>query len=523
MAQTQHTPAAIELRGITKRFGKQVANDHIDLTLRRGEIHALLGENGAGKSTLMGVLFGMHTPDEGEILRDGVRVSIRTPNDAAALGIGMVHQHFKLVEVYTVLDNIMLGDEPRRLGVLLDRPRARRRVMELSARYGLNIDPDARVEDITVGMQQRAEILKMLYRERDVLIFDEPTAVLTPQEIEEFLDILRRLRQEGKSILFITHKLSEITAVADRCSVIRRGRYIGTVDVADTDPQQLSEMMVGHAVPLQADKSPARAGETVLSVQGLCYTPSTAASCAIRNISLEVRAGEIVAIAGIDGNGQSELSRLIAGVERPAQGRILLCGRDVTSSGIRARAEAGLSLVPEDRQKQGLVGAFSVAENLVLRSFRDPPYARGGVLRGAHIDANAAHLMAQYDVRTIEHSPAHARADSLSGGNQQKVILARELERPHRLLMAVQPTRGMDVGAIAYIHRQFLRLRDAGDAVLLFSLELEEVMQLADRILVIHRGEIVAQFDPRTVTTRRLGLAMAGGKTGEEGYAHEQA
>ena len=499
----------IEMRNITKEFPGIIANDNITLQLRKGEIHALLGENGAGKSTLMSVLFGLYQPEKGQILKNGQVVKINNPNDANALGIGMVHQHFKLVEVFSVLDNIILGVEPEKMG-FLSKKEARKRVLELSQQYGLKVDPDAKVEDITVGMQQRTEILKMLYRNNDILIFDEPTAVLTPQEIDELMDIMRGLAKEGKSILFITHKLNEIMAVADRCSVLRKGRYIGTVDIKDTTKEILSNMMVGRDVKFVVDKTPAKPTDTVLSLKGLSVKSKIHKKDVVRNVSFDVRRGEIVAIAGIDGNGQSELVHAITGLEKLERGTIELCGKDVTKKSIRYKNTHGMSHVPEDRHKHGLVLDYSLEQNIVLQNYFEEDFQSHGFIKFDKVRKYAEKLIDQYDVRSGQGPVTTAR--SMSGGNQQKAIVAREFDRKHDLLIAVQPTRGLDVGAIEYIHSQIVKSRDNGVGVLLVSFELDEVMNLADRILVMYEGEIVGELDPKKTTNQELGLYMAGAK-----------
>lgn len=510
---TYNSEYVIEMRNITKEFPGIIANDNITLQLRRGEIHALLGENGAGKSTLMSVLFGLYQPEKGEILKDGQVVKINNPNDANALGIGMVHQHFKLVEVFTVLDNIILGVEPVKMG-FLSKKEARKKVLELSQRYGLNVDPDARVEDITVGMQQRTEILKMLYRNNDILIFDEPTAVLTPQEIEELMEIMRGLAKEGKSILFITHKLNEIMAVADRCSVLRKGRYIGTVDIKDTTKEILSNMMVGRDVKFVVDKEPAKPTDVVLSLKNLTVKSKIHKKNVVNNVSFNVRRGEIVAVAGIDGNGQSELVHAITGLEKLEKGTIELCGEDVTKKSIRYKNTHGMSHVPEDRHKHGLVLDYSLEQNIVLQNYFDEEFQQHGFIKFDSVRKYANKLIDQYDVRSGQGAVTTAR--SMSGGNQQKAIVAREFDRKHDLLLAVQPTRGLDVGAIEYIHKQIVQSRDNGIGVLLVSFELDEVMNLADRILVMYEGEIVGELDPKKTTTQELGLYMAGAKRNTE-------
>ena len=503
---------AVEMLNITKRFPGIVANDDITLRLKRGEIHALLGENGAGKSTLMSILFGLYQADEGRILVDGKEVRITDPNAANALGIGMVHQHFKLVECFTVLDNIILGAETVRNG-FLQKEEARKKVTELSEKYGLLVDPDAKIEDISVGMQQRTEILKMLYRDNEILIFDEPTAVLTPAEIDELMKIMKRLAAEGKSILFITHKLAEIMAVADRCSVLRRGKYTGTVDISDTTPEELSRMMVGRDVKLSADKEPAKPGDVVLKVSGLTVASRRHSNNAVKNVSFEVRQGEIVCIAGIDGNGQSELVYGLTGLEPVVSGSVTLAGRDITHESVRSRSE-DMSHIPEDRHRHGLVLDYPLGYNLVLQNYFKPEFSgKAGFLKKKNIRDYALKMIDRYDVRSGEGPASITR--SLSGGNQQKAIIGRELDKEPKLLIAVQPTRGLDVGAIENVHRQLIDYRDAGGAVLLISLELEEVMSLPDRILVIYEGEIVGEADPRTITREELGLYMAGAKREE--------
>ena len=502
-------PYVIEMLHITKEFPGIKANDDITLQLKRGEIHALLGENGAGKSTLMSVLFGLYQAESGEIRKDGKPVKISDPNDATALHIGMVHQHFKLIDVFTVLDNIILGAEDTKLG-FLQKKEARRKVQALSDRYGLKIDLDAKIEDITVGMQQRVEILKMLYRDNEVLIFDEPTAVLTPQEIEELMQIMDGLRKEGKSILFISHKLNEIMQVSDRVTVLRKGKYIGTVNTADTTQEELSRMMVGRPVQLVVEKDEAHPGDPVLSVRDLCVASRMYKKDAVHNVSFDVRAGEIVCIAGIDGNGQTELVHALSGLEKTESGHVILCGRDITHSSIRARSGAGMSHIPEDRHKHGLVLDYTLEQNLVLQKYFEPQFQNHGFIRFDAVREYANRLIDQYDVRSGQGAVTMAR--SMSGGNQQKAIIAREMDRNLPLIIAVQPTRGLDVGAIEYIHSQLIKERDAGHAVLLVSLELEEVMNLSDRILVMYEGEIVGQFLPSQVTVEELGLYMAGAK-----------
>ncbi len=505
----QEEPYAIEMLNITKRFPGIIANDNITLQLRKGEIHALLGENGAGKSTLMSVLFGLYQPEEGIIRKDGKEVKINNPNDANALGIGMVHQHFKLVQCFTVLDNIILGVEDVKNG-FLQKSAARRKVQALSEKYGLFVDPDAKISDITVGMQQRTEILKMLYRDNEILIFDEPTAVLTPQEIEELMQIMRNLKNEGKSILFISHKLNEIMEIADRVSVLRKGKYIGTVNVKDTTEQEMSRMMVGRDVQLQVQKEDAKPGDVVLDVQGLTVASKAHKKNAVNNVSFQVRAGEIVCIAGIDGNGQTELVYGLSGLENPTAGSIKVCGTDITHLPIRQRSDY-LAHIPEDRQKHGLVLDYSLEYNLVLQRYYEPEFtSKAGFLKRKEIRAYANRLIQAYDIRSGQGPITITR--SMSGGNQQKAIIARELDLNPKFLIAVQPTRGLDVGAIEHIHSQLVAARDKGCAVLLVSLELSEVMTVSDRILVMYEGEIVGELNPNTATTEELGLYMAGAR-----------
>ena len=511
----QEAPYAIEMVDITKRFPGIIANDHVTLQLKKGEIHALLGENGAGKSTLMSVLFGLYQAEEGVIKKDGVEVKINNPNDANALGIGMVHQHFKLVECFSVLDNIILGDEDTKHG-FLQRTQAREKVMALSEKYGLRVNPDAMIEDISVGMQQRTEILKMLYRDNEILIFDEPTAVLTPQEIEELLQIMRNLAAEGKSILFISHKLNEIMSVADRCTVLRKGKYIGTVSIADTNKAELSRMMVGRDVEFAVQKGEAHPAEVVLDVKDLTVPSKVHRNNAVKNVSFQVHAGEIVCIAGIDGNGQSELVYGISGLESVSGGTVTMCGQDITNAPIRRRSVLGMSHIPEDRHKHGLVLDYTLEDNMILQRYFEPEFTNKlGFLRRKNIRSYAERLIDQYDVRSGQGPVTMAR--SMSGGNQQKAIIAREIDKNPQLLIAVQPTRGLDVGAIEYIHKQIVAQRDAGKAVLLVSLELDEVMTVSDRILVMYEGEIVGELDPKKTTVEELGLYMAGAKKEAKG------
>lgn len=501
----------IEMCGITKEFPGILANDNVTLQLKKGEIHALLGENGAGKSTLMSVLFGMYPPEKGIIKKNGQEVKIKDPNDANRLGIGMVHQHFKLVHNFTVLENIILGVEPTSRG-LLKMDAARARVTALSKQYGLAVEPDALVSDITVGMQQRVEILKMLYRDNEILIFDEPTAVLTPQEIDELMKIMEGLAGEGKSILFITHKLNEIKAVADRCTVLRKGRCIGTVRVESASKEDLSEMMVGRKVNLTVEKTPAQPGEAVLSVRDLCVKGHGAKN-AVDHVAFDVRRGEIVCIAGIDGNGQTELVHALTGLAEPASGMVKLNGREITHAPIRQRSAGGLAHIPEDRHRHGLVLDYPLGYNLVLQSYYEPRFCKNGFLQYDAIRRYADGLIEKFDIRSGQGADTPVR--SMSGGNQQKAIIAREIDRDPDVLIAVQPTRGLDVGAIEYIHSQLVKERDQGKAILLVSLELDEVMQLSDRILVLYEGRIVAELDPKQATVQGLGLYMAG--SGKEG------
>ncbi len=500
----------IEMNHIRKEFPGIVANDDITLQLKKGEIHALLGENGAGKSTLMSVLFGLYQPEAGEIKKDGKIVEINDPNDATALGIGMVHQHFKLVDVFTVLDNIILGAETTGKMGFLKKKEAREKVIELSERYGLKVDVDAKVEDITVGMQQRVEILKMLYRENEILIFDEPTAVLTPQEIDELMEIMRGFAREGKSILFITHKLNEIMAVSDRVTVLRKGKYIGTVNTKDTNKQELSNMMVGRPVQLEIHKKDAEPGDVVLDVENFTVPSKLHKNDAVHNVSFKARAGEILCIAGIDGNGQTELVYGLTGLEKASAGKVTLCGSDISQASIRKRSRAGMAHIPEDRHKHGLVLGYTLEQNLVLQRYKEPQFESHGFIRFDEVRKYAERLIEEYDVRSGQGPITIAR--SMSGGNQQKAIIARELDRNEPLIIAVQPTRGLDVGAIEHVHAQLVAERDAGKAILLVSLELDEVLGLSDRILVMYEGEIVGQLDPKKTTPEELGLYMSGAK-----------
>ena len=499
----------VEMLNITKEFPGVIANDNITLQLRRGEIHALLGENGAGKSTLMSVLFGLYLPEKGTIRMNGEEVHIKDPNDANILGIGMVHQHFKLVHNFSVIENIVLGVESTQNGIL-SMVNAKKKVMELSNRYNLKVDPDALISDITVGMQQRVEILKMLYRNNEVLIFDEPTAVLTPQEIEDLMQIMRNLAAEGKSILFITHKLNEIKAVADRCTVLRKGKYIGTINVAEVSKEEMSEMMVGRKVTFAIEKKTSEPGRVILEVDQLTVKSKRSQKNAVNNVSFKVRSGEILCIAGIDGNGQSELVHAITGLIEAPTGQVLLCGQDFSKATIRQRNCGGIGHIPEDRHKHGLVLDFNLGQNLALKKYFSEGFQSNGFIKFNRINEYANEMIEKYDIRSGQGAQTIVR--SMSGGNQQKAILAREIDDNPEVMIAVQPTRGLDVGAIEYIHKKLIEQRDNGKAVLLVSLELDEIMNLSDRILVIYEGELVAELDPKETTIQELGLYMAGSK-----------
>ena len=498
----------IEMHNITKIFPGIIANDNVTLQLKKGEIHALLGENGAGKSTLMSVLFGLYKQEEGKIFVNEKEVDITGPSQANALGIGMVHQHFKLVHNFTVLENIVLGAETTNLGTL-QMKESREKVLALSKKYGFEIDIDKEVRHITVGMQQRVEILKMLYRDNEILIFDEPTAVLTPQEIDALMETMQAMAAEGKSILFITHKLDEIKQVADRCTVLRKGKCIGTVEVADTSKEEMSEMMVGRKVVLSLDKEEANIGDVVLSVEGLTQKGEGEKNV-LTNVSFEAKAGEILCVAGIEGNGQTDLVNALTGLTPVESGKIMLDGKDITKSKVRTRGEQGMSHIPEDRHKHGLVLEYPLSYNLIFQKYLTKEFRNKGFLRFNNIRTFSKRLIERFDIRCGQGPDTITR--SMSGGNQQKAILAREIDRDAKLLVAVQPTRGLDVGAIEYIHQQLLEQRDAGKAILLISLELEEVMNISDRILVIYEGEIVADVDPKEVTFQELGLYMSGSK-----------
>ncbi|MCL6586896.1 MAG: ABC transporter ATP-binding protein [Anoxybacillus sp.] len=504
----------IEMLNIRKVFGNFVANDNITLQVKKGEIHALLGENGAGKSTLMNVLFGLYQPDGGEIRVNGQPVKIANPNVANDLGIGMVHQHFMLVDTFTVTENIILGSEPTKGGTI-DIKRAEEQVRELSERYGLAVDPTAKISDISVGMQQRVEILKTLYRGAEILIFDEPTAVLTPQEIQELIQIMRALVREGKSIILITHKLKEIMEVCDRVTVIRRGKGIGTLNVSETNPNELASLMVGREVHFKTEKQPAQPGKEVLEIRDLVVKDARGVTV-VDHLNLTVRAGEIVGIAGVDGNGQTELVEAITGLIKAESGSIKLNGNDIFNLSPRKIMEAGVGHIPQDRHKHGLVLDFPIGENMVLQTYYKEPYSKRGILNFKAIYEKARQLIAEFDVRTPDE---YTQARALSGGNQQKAIIGREVDRNPDLLIAAQPTRGLDVGAIEFIHKRLIEQRDQGKAVLLVSFELDEVMNVSDRIAVIYEGKIVAIVDPKETTEQELGLLMAGSKRKEAGVS----
>ena len=497
----------LELQGITKRFPGVLANDHVDFDLLPGEVHALLGENGAGKSTLMNILYGLYTPDEGRIMLHGSPIDLGSTKAAIEHGIGMVHQHFMLIPVMSVAENIVLASEPRHAGVLLDYDAARRRVRELSDRYGLAVDADARIDRITVGQQQRVEILKALYRGAEILILDEPTAVLTPQEAQELFGIIRSLKEQGKSIIFITHKLNEVLEIADRITTVRRGKVVDTIPAAGATEESLARMMVGREVLLRVDKTPSQPGAPLLQVEHLSVFDDRGLE-AVRDVNFELRAGEILGLAGVDANGQSELIDAIAGLRRPASGRIVLDGVDITHTSARDVLDTGVGHIPEDRHRRGLVLAFSLTENFALHAYRTAPNSRHGFLQLGKMLERAKRLLTEFDVRGG--SPT-TPAGALSGGNQQKVVLAREIDSNPKVLIAAQPTRGLDVGAIEFVHRRLVEQRDAGRAVLLVSLELEEILSLSDRILVIYEGRIVGEFPP-TATEEELGFAMTGGR-----------
>lgn len=501
----------VEMLNIRKEFPGIVANDDITLQLRKGEIHALLGENGAGKSTLMGMLFGMYQPDRGSINVKGKKVKISSPNIANDLGIGMVHQHFKLVDTFTVTENIILGSEPRKF-ITVDTKSAAKKIAELSKKYGLNVDPYSKIEDISVGMQQRVEILKMLYRNADVLIFDEPTAVLTPNEIKELIQIMQNLINEGKSIILITHKLKEIKAAADRCTVIRRGKYIGTVEVADTSEAEMAKMMVGRQVSFKVEKNEAKPTNVVVKIDNLSVKNNKKV-LGLKNFSLEVKAGEIVGIAGVEGNGQTELVEALTGMRPVDLGSIIFKGNDITKTSIKSRNDSGIAHIPEDRHKRGLVLDYTMEDNMVLKVYDKMPFSKLGLINRQKIKEYANKIIKSFDVRSGEGGQSIAR--SLSGGNQQKGIIGREIESNPDLLIAVQPTRGLDVGSIEYIHKRLVEQRDSGKAVLLISLELDEVLNVSDRIAIINNGELIGIVNAKETNENEVGLMMAGVRKGE--------
>jgi len=499
-------PPVLELRGVTKTFPGVLANDHIDLTLNEGEILALLGENGAGKTTLMNILYGLYTPDEGEIYIRGEKVSIHSPSDAIARGIGMVHQHFMLVPVFTVTENVMLGNEATRSGIFLDRAVVAERVREISERFGLKVDPDAHIEDLSVGAQQRVEIIKVLYRQADILIFDEPTAVLTPQEVDDLFEVIHSLVKQGKSLIFITHKLNEVMSIADRIQVLRNGKVVGTTTPDQSTEASLASMMVGREVILEVEKKPAKPGEVVLEVKDLLVRDDRHL-LAVKGISFQVRAGEVLGVAGVQGNGQTELVEALTGLRKVEGGQVTILGQETTTASPREITEVGSAHVPEDRLRDGLVLTLSVADNLVLNTYYQPPFSKGMSLKREEINKAAEIRVEQFDVRTPSVS---VPVSNLSGGNQQKVIVAREFSRPIKLLIASQPTRGLDVGSIEYIHKRIIEKRDEGCAVLLVSPELEEVMSLSDRIAVVFEGKFLDIMPAEQAKREKLGLLMAG-------------
>lgn len=501
----------VEMLNIRKEFPGIVANDDITIQLRKGEIHALLGENGAGKSTLMSVLFGLYQPEKGTIKVRGQEVKIHNPNVANDLGIGMVHQHFKLVENFTVTENIVLGLEPKKF-LTVDIKSAAKRIEQLSKQYGLNVDPYAKIEDISVGMQQRVEILKMLYRNAEILIFDEPSGVLTPAEIEDLLKIMRNLIKEGKSIILITHKLKEIKAVADRCTVIRRGKYIGTVDVKNTSEAEMANMMVGRQVSFKVEKGEANPSEVVLKLDNVSVKNNKKV-LGLKNFSLEVRKGEIVGIAGVEGNGQTELVEALTGMKPIEEGTIIYNNQDISKCSIRERIDIGIAHIPEDRHKRGLILDYTMEDNLVLKVYKNKPFSKSGLLDRSKIKEYANRIIETFDVRSGEGGASIAR--TLSGGNQQKGIIGREIELNADLLIAVQPTRGLDVGSIEYIHKRLIEQRDSGKAVLLVSLELDEVLNVSDRIAVVNNGELIGIVNSKETDEKEVGLMMAGVKKGE--------
>jgi ABC-type uncharacterized transport system ATPase subunit len=505
-------PPVLELRGVTKAFPGVLANDHIDLTLNEGEILALLGENGAGKTTLMNILYGLYSPDEGEVHIRGEKVSIRSPHDAIALGVGMVHQHFMLIPVFTVTENVMLGNESTKAGVILDRTVVAERIREISERFGLKVDPNAHVEDLSVGAQQRVEIVKVLYREANILIFDEPTAVLTPQEVDDLFQVIHSLVKQGKSLIFITHKLNEVMAIADRIMVLRNGKVVGTTTPKQATEASLASMMVGREVILKVEKEPAQLGENVLEVDNL-HVRDDRHLRAVNGVSFTVKEGEVLGVAGVQGNGQTELVEALTGLRKVESGKVTILGHDTTTASPRQIIEAGSAHVPEDRLRDGLVLALSVADNLVLNTYYQAPFSKGMSLRPNEINKAAEERVEQFDVRTPSIS---VPVSNLSGGNQQKVIVAREFSRPIKLLIASQPTRGLDVGSIEYIHKRIIEKRDEGCAVLLVSPELEEVMSLSDRIAVIYGGQFLDIMPAQQATREKLGLLMAGVQVSEQ-------
>jgi len=496
----------VEMLNITKRFGNLVANDNVTLQVKKGEIHALLGENGAGKSTLMSILFGLYNADEGIIKINGQEVQIRNPNDANALRIGMVHQHFKLVDVYTVLENIILGQESTKKWSFLDYEKAHKEVSELCEKYNLKVDLDKKVKDITVSMQQKVEIIKMLYRDADILIFDEPTAVLTPHEIDELMKIIRGFAKDGKTIIIISHKLDEIKQIADRCTILRRGKLVGTVNVADTTIEKLAEMMVGHSISFNVAKKPAEPTKPLLVVKDLSLYKGDKEI--LSDINFEVRGGEIVGIAGVDGNGQTELINVLTGLTKCQKGQIIFNDVDVTRKSIKEKYEIGMGHIPEDRQKHGLVLDYPLSYNLILQSFKKRPFQKYSILQEKSIFEHSEKLIDKFDIRTSNRSYTLTR--SMSGGNQQKAIIAREMSREPNVLFAVQPTRGLDIGAVEYIHKQLVEHRDKGHAILLVSFEIDEVLDLSDRILVMYNGKIVYETTPANTSAYELGLYMTG-------------
>lgn len=503
----------VEMLNIRKEFSGLVANDNITLTLKKGEVHALLGENGAGKSTLMSILFGMYKPDSGKIKINGKEVKINSPNKANEYGIGMVHQHFKLVDTFTVTENIILGCEPKKFKIFVDKEKAAKRIEEISKKYNLNIDPNSKIEDISVGMQQRVEILKMLYREANVLILDEPTAVLTPQEIHELMNIIRDLINEGKSVIIITHKLKEIKEIADRCTVIRKGKYIGTVDVKDTSEEKMAKMMVGREVTFKVSKGEAKLGEVVLKTEGLSVKNSRKV-LGLKDFSISIRGGEILGLSGVEGNGQAELVQAITGISKVFSGKIEFLGSDIEKLSIRDRIDKGISYIPEDRHKRGLVLDYNLENNIVLKAYKNKPFSNKGIINKKEIKKYAKEIVKAFDVRSSEEEETIVR--EMSGGNQQKAIVGREIEMKPELLIAVQPTRGLDVGSIEYIHKRLVEEREKGKAVLLVSLELDEILNLSDRIAVINNGELVGIVDSKDTDENEIGLMMAGIKK-EEG------